>query len=205
MNEPAPQESPEAKPQPRIPPVDKMAFAQLSNAVRQSGLPISADAVNAVRDNEFRGRRYQKAFDVIEGLYMRLGGEASRRQADLRRQELQYKSGAIKMTPKEWMLRQRRETEKTQRIEHARRLFTRILDGLSVMRAETPEPPVAEERAGRRRGRKINRRRRAMRPSTLFPHLPSAASPRTLGGIGRFSVRFTGAFRGLLPIPPKPL
>ena len=84
---------------------------------------------------------------MIEGLYMRLGGEASRRQAELRRQELQYKSGSIKMTPKEWMLRQRREIEKTQRIEHARRLFTRILDGLSVMRFETPEPPESEPAA----------------------------------------------------------
>ena len=60
MNESAPQESPEARPQPRIQPVDKMAFAQLSNAVRQTGLPISADAVNAVRDNEFRGGRIRR-------------------------------------------------------------------------------------------------------------------------------------------------
>ena len=136
MSEAAPQESSEVRPQPSIPPVDKMAFAQLSNAVRQTGLPIGADAVTAVRDNEFHARRFQKAFDAIEVLYMRLGGEAARRQADLLREEMQYKSGALRMSPKEWMLRQRRETEKTQRIEHARRLFTRILDGLAVMRVE---------------------------------------------------------------------
>lgn len=144
MSEAAPQESPEARPQPRIQPVDKMAFAQLSNAIRQSGLAVNADAVAFVRDNEFRTERYQKAFDVIEGLYMRLGAEASRRRSELLRQEIQYKSGAVKMTPKEWLLRQRRETEKTRKIEAARRHFTRILDGLTVMRMQMPEPPRIE-------------------------------------------------------------
>ena len=144
MSEATPQKSPEVRPQSRIPPLDKMAFAQLSHAIRQSGLTISADAVTAVHDNEFRAKRYQKAFDRIEGLYMRLGAEASRRRSELLRQEMQYKSGAVKMTPKEWMLRQRRETEKTQKIEQARRHFTRILDALSVMRAETPETPRIE-------------------------------------------------------------
>lgn len=144
MSEATPQKSPEARPQPRIQPVDKMAFAQLSNAIRQSGLAINADAVTFVRDNEFRTERYQKAFDVIEGLYMRLGAEAARRRSELLREEVRYKSGAVKMSPKEWLLRQRRETEKTQKIEAARRHFTRILDGLTVMRMQTPEPPRIE-------------------------------------------------------------
>jgi len=144
MNEDAPQEIPEARTEPRIPALDKMAFAQLLNAVRQSGLAVNADAVAAVRDNEFRTKRYQKAFDVVEGLYMRLGAEAARRQSELLRQEVRYKSGALKMTPKEWLLRQRRETEKTQKIELARRHFTRVLDALTVMRVETPETPQIE-------------------------------------------------------------
>lgn len=121
-----------------------MAFAQLVNSIRQSGLMLSADAVAAVRDNEFRVGNYQKAFDVVEGQYMRLGSEASRRQAELMRQEMQYKSGALKMSPKEWLLRQRRETEKTQRIELARRQFTRILDALTVMRSETRKADDSE-------------------------------------------------------------
>ncbi|MBN1393421.1 MAG: hypothetical protein JW959_00115 [Pirellulales bacterium] len=145
MNETAPQDTSESSPQPRIPPVDKMSFAQLANAVRQSGLMINADAIGAVRDNEFRTERYQKAFDSIERLYMQLNSEAARRQSDLLRQEVQYKSGVIKMTPKEWLARQRRETEKTQRIEAARRHFTRILDGLAVMRIETPAPTGDEQ------------------------------------------------------------
>ena len=61
------------------------------------------------------------------------------RQAELRREEMQYKSGTLKMSPKEWLLRQRRETEKTQKIDRARRQFTRVLDGLTVLRAAKPE------------------------------------------------------------------
>ncbi|NLF07753.1 MAG: hypothetical protein GX594_07205 [Pirellulaceae bacterium] len=146
MDKSTPRDDAERQSQPRIAPVDKMAFAQLMNSIRQSGLMISADAVAAVRDNEFRAENFQKAFDVIEGLYMRFGAEAARRQAELMRQEMQYKSGALKMTPKEWLLRQRRETEKTQRIELARRQFTRMLDALAVMRSESGEDEQLDDR-----------------------------------------------------------
>ena len=135
MNEQPSREATDSTPQPSIPALDKMAFAQLANSVRQAGLTVGADAVTAVCDNEFRTQRYQKAFDVIEGLYMRFGAEASRRRSELMQQEIRYKSGALKMTPKEWMQRQRRETEKTQRVELARRQFTRVLDALSMLRA----------------------------------------------------------------------
>ena len=40
------------------------------------------------------------------------------------------------MTPKEWLLRQRRTTEQTQNIDRARRQFARVLDGLNVLRAQ---------------------------------------------------------------------
>ena len=146
MSDQTPQESSETQSQPRIAPLNKMAFAQLVNSMRQSGLMLNADAIAAVRDNEFRVKNYQKAFDVIEGQYMRLGAEASRRQSELMRQEMQYKSGALKMTPKQWMDRQRRETEKTQKIELARRQFTRILDGLAVMRFDAANDSEAENR-----------------------------------------------------------
>ena len=131
--------------QPHIAALDKMAFAQLFNAAQQSGIVANVDVIASVRDNDFRVGRYQKAFDVIENLYMRMNAEAMPRQADLRREEVQYKSGALKMTPKEWLLRQRRETDKTQRIELARRQFVRVLDGLNTLRASRPEDvgPVA--------------------------------------------------------------
>ncbi len=120
---------------PTIPPVDVMAFAQLFQAAKQAGLGVNTDLIVSVRDHEFRVGRFQKAFDVIEGLYMHLNAGAARRQTALRQEEIRYKSGALKMTPKEWLARQRRETEKTQRIDLARRHFTRVLDGLTVLRA----------------------------------------------------------------------
>ncbi len=118
-----------------IPGLDMTTFSQLIMAIQQAGLSLNVDAIHSVCDREFREGRYQRAFDVIEGVYLQMNAQIGRRQAELRQQELQYKSGALKMSPKEWMLRQRRETERTQKIERARRHCARILDGLNALRA----------------------------------------------------------------------
>jgi hypothetical protein len=121
--------------------LDMTTFAQLISAIQQAGLSLNVDAIHSVCDREFRDGRYQRAFDVIEGVYLQMNAQVQRRQGELRQQEMQYKSGSLKMTPKEWLLRQRRETEKTQKIERARRHCARILDGLNSLRAAHPEPP----------------------------------------------------------------
>jgi hypothetical protein len=139
-----PDESPKAPAEtslPPIPPLEAGALTHLFTAAQQSGLLANADAIIAVREREFRDGRYQKAFDVIEGLSQQLAAGAARRQGELRREELRYKSGALKMTPKEWLLRQRRATEQTQHIERARRQFARVLDGLNVLRAQSADQP----------------------------------------------------------------
>jgi hypothetical protein len=127
--------------QPTVTGLDMTTFAQLITAIKQAGLTVNVDAIHSVCDREFRDGRYQRAFDVIEGISVQMGAQASRRQAELRQQELRYKSGALKMSPKEWMLRQSRETDKTQKIERARRHCARILDGLNSLRAATAEKP----------------------------------------------------------------
>jgi len=133
-----------------VPGLDMTTFSQLIMAIQQAGLPLNVDAIHSVSDREFRDGRYQRAFDVIEGVYLQMNAQVGRRQAELRQQETQYKSGTLKMAPKEWLLRQRRETDKTQKIERARRHCARILDGLNALRASqseekpppTPEAPV---------------------------------------------------------------
>jgi hypothetical protein len=132
--------------------LDMTTFSQLIAAIHQSGLSLNVDAIHSVCDREFRDGRYQRAFDVIEGIYLQMNSQVQRRQGELRQEELRYKSGALKMTPKEWLLRQRRETDKTQKIERARRHCARILDGLNSLRAANPEqrpktPPPPEEKA----------------------------------------------------------
>jgi hypothetical protein len=119
--------------------LDIGAFTHLLTAAQQSGLVLNTDALIAARDREFRAGRYQRAFDLVEGLYIQLNTQLARRQADLRRQEIQYKSGTLKMSPREWMARQRQATEQTQKIERARRQFARVLDGLRVLQAAKPE------------------------------------------------------------------
>jgi hypothetical protein len=119
--------------------VDRGALTQLLTAAQQCGLAINADAIIEVRDRELRAGRYQKAFDTIERIYVQMNAQIARRQEDLRRQDLQYRSGALKMSPKQWMLLQRREAEKTQRIDRARRHFARVLDGLTVLKASSSQ------------------------------------------------------------------
>jgi hypothetical protein len=120
-------------------PIDMTVFAQLVQAAQQTGLGVNIDAINSVRDREFRDGKYQRAFDVIEGLCMQLQAAAARRQGELRQQETRYKSGALKMSPREWMQRQRQETEKSQKIDRARRQFARVLDALNSLRASQAE------------------------------------------------------------------
>jgi hypothetical protein len=122
-----------------IPGLDMATFSQLIAAIQQAGLSLNVDAIHSVGDREFRDGRYQRAFDVIEGVYLQMNAQVARRQAELRQQETQYKAGGLKMSPKEWMLRQRRETDKTQKIERARRHCARILDGLNALRASQAE------------------------------------------------------------------
>jgi hypothetical protein len=124
--------------------LDMTTFHQLIMAIQQAGLSLNVDAIHSVSDREFREGRYQRAFDVIEGVYLQINAQVGRRQAELRQQETQYKSGALKLSPKEWLLRQRRETEKTQKIERARRHCARILDGLNALRASQAEPPPSK-------------------------------------------------------------
>jgi hypothetical protein len=118
---------------------DRGAFTQLLTAAQQSGLVVNAEAIINVRDRELRAGRYQKAFDTIEGIYMQVNAQIGKRQDALRQEELQYRSGALKMSPKDWLMRQQRERDKTQRIERARRQFARVLDGLTVLRAAQAE------------------------------------------------------------------
>ena len=92
-----------------------------------------------MRDRELCAGRYQKAFDTIERIYVQVNAQIARRQEDLRRQDLQYRSGALKMSPKQWMLLRCREAEKTQRIDCARRHFARVLDGLTVLKASSSQ------------------------------------------------------------------
>jgi hypothetical protein len=120
--------------------VDRGVFTQLLTAAQQSGLTVNVDAIISARDRELRAGRYQRAFDIIDGIYAQVNAQIAQRQNALRQEELRYRSGALKMSPKDWLMRQQQETAKTQRIERARRQFARVLDGLTVLRASQPEP-----------------------------------------------------------------
>lgn len=119
--------------------LDAAAFTQLYTAAQQSGLVPNADAILSARDREFAHGHYQRALEMIEGLYSQMSAQATRRQQQLRQEETQFRAGTLKMSPKQWFIRQRQAREQTQRIDRARRYFSRVLDGLRVLRAANPE------------------------------------------------------------------
>jgi len=115
--------------------IDMGSFTQLLTSAQQSEIVPNADQIAHVRDREFRTHRYQAAFDAIERLFVKFNLLAAQREQKLRREEIDYKSGTLKMSPKQWQLKKQRDTLQTQKIERARRHFTRVLDGLRVLLA----------------------------------------------------------------------
>jgi hypothetical protein len=124
------------------------SFSQLQTAAQLTGLLPNADAIGFVRDHEFRTGKYQAAFDRIEAIFMHMRAAAEQRAQKLKQEDHYYRSGTLKISPKEWMIKQQRDTEQTQKIDRTLRYFARILDGLRVMITssfDTPPQGPAEE------------------------------------------------------------
>ncbi|MBN1590364.1 MAG: hypothetical protein JW888_12690, partial [Pirellulales bacterium] len=100
---------------------------------QQSGVVPGADQIGHIRDCEFRMGQYQTAFEGIERLYVGLKQAADIRKQRLRTEEIDYRSGVLKMSPKEWQQKKQRDTAQTNIIERTRRNFVRVLDGLRVL------------------------------------------------------------------------
>jgi hypothetical protein len=113
--------------------IDMGTFTQLFSAAQQSGIVPGADQIAHVRDREFRMGKYQAALEIIERLYVKFNQELAQRQQKLRAEEMDYRAGTLKMTPKEWQAKKQRETLQTQIIERTRRDFARTLGGLRVL------------------------------------------------------------------------
>ena len=110
--------------------IDMGSFTQLQTAAQLTGLLPNADGIGFVRDHEFRSGKYQEAFERIDAFFMHLKSAAEGRQRTLRQEEHDYKSGILKMSPKQWMLKQQTDAALTQKIDRTLRYCTRILDGL---------------------------------------------------------------------------
>lgn len=113
--------------------LDMGTFTQLLSVAQQSGIVPGADQIGHVRDCEFRMGQYQTAFDTIDRLYVGFKQAADSRKQRLRTEEIDYRSGVLKMSPKEWQQKKQRDTMQTNIIERARRNFVRVLDGLRVL------------------------------------------------------------------------
>jgi len=64
---------------------------------------------------------------------VRFSQASTRRQQKLRAEEVRYRSGAVKMSPKQWQQKKQRDTAQTLVIERTRRKFAKVLDGLRLL------------------------------------------------------------------------
>lgn len=119
--------------------IDMGSLTQLQTAVQQTGLVSNADAIGFVREHEFREGKYHEAFDRIEVIFQQMRAAAEQRVQRLRREDLDHKSGALKMSPKDWALKVQRDMAQTQVIDRALRYFLRILDALRIMVASSKD------------------------------------------------------------------
>ena len=122
--------------------IDMGSFTQLQTAAQLTGLLPSADGIGFVRDHEFKSGKYQEAFERIDAFFMHLKSAAEGRQRTLRQEEHDYKCGILKMSPKQWMLKQQTDAAQTQKIDRALRYCTRILDGLRIMITSGLDSPL---------------------------------------------------------------
>lgn len=120
-------------------PLDIVAFNQLVLAAEQSGL-ISAIPVSNARDQFFRREKYHNAFGMIERLYQEFSAKAGERTAALKQEEEDYKRGRLKISPRQWQQKQRRDAAQTQRVERARKHFKLVLDGLRLLSLRQQQP-----------------------------------------------------------------
>jgi hypothetical protein len=84
---------------------------------------------------------------VIEGLAKRFETAAQQRMQTLAQEDTAYRGGTLKMSPKEWQAKLRRDQAKTLVIERTERYFRLLMNGLAVMasQAESETLPSGEE------------------------------------------------------------
>ncbi|MBN2022015.1 MAG: hypothetical protein JW809_04410 [Pirellulales bacterium] len=127
--------------------IDAGTFTHLLSAARRTEFGVNTDAIISARDRDFRKGEYRKAHGVIEVLAKRFDASAQQRAQALAQEDIAYRSGILKMSPRQWQAKLRRDRVNTLNIERAQSYFRRLLSALSVMaaQAETQTPPAGEE------------------------------------------------------------
>jgi len=112
--------------------IDLGSFTRLISLAQGCGMVPNVDNIGTVRDADFRAGQYLTAFYNIERMYMALNTAAQQRQHQLRREETAYRSGGLRMSPKEWNQKVARDTTKTQSIDRALNQFRKVMAGLRL-------------------------------------------------------------------------
>ncbi len=125
--------------------LDNSAFNQLMDSARRSTLVRSVQPISNVRDREFRIGDYRRALVEIERLFRDFDAAAKQRDQRLRREEMDIKSGRIKISPKEKNRKNQENTRVSQSVERARRAFSRVLNGLRTLEGGQRQDSASED------------------------------------------------------------
>ncbi|MGO9109370.1 MAG: hypothetical protein ACLP9L_09065 [Thermoguttaceae bacterium] len=112
--------------------IDLGSFTRLISLAQSCGMVPNVDNIGTVRDADFRAGQYLTAFYNIERMYTALNTAAQQRQQQLRREDIAYRSGRLRMSPKEWNQKVARDTAKTQSIDRALNQFRKVMAGLRL-------------------------------------------------------------------------
>jgi len=112
--------------------IDLGSFTRLTSLAQSCGMVPDVDNIATVRDADFRAGQYLTAFYNIERMYTALNTAAQQRQHQLRREDTAYRSGRLRMSPKEWNQKVARDTAKTQSIDRALNQFRKVMAGLRL-------------------------------------------------------------------------
>ncbi len=122
--------------------IDLTSFTRLISLAQSCGMVSNVDNIATIRDAEFRAGHYLTAFYNIERMYTALNTAAQQRQQQLRREDTAYRSGRLRMTPKEWNQKTARETAKSQSIDRALRQFRKVMAGLRSAHLSRSKSPA---------------------------------------------------------------
>jgi hypothetical protein len=139
--------------------IDIGTFTRLISLAQSCGMVPNVDNIANARDADFRAGQYLTALYNIERMYTALNTAAQKRQQQLKREETSYRSGGLRMSPKDWNLKLARDRTKTQAIDRALNQFRKVMAGLRLRALD------AQQFGGQRDSAAEDRQ-----PDTPMPH-----------------------------------
>jgi hypothetical protein len=108
-------------------------LANLVPIAKATGLAIDTDAIQYVREHDLPQKQYLAAFNAVNGLYFKMEAQEGQLAQQMKKDEQDFASGALKMTTLEWRRKKQRDTERLSKVSSALRFCRLALDQLNTL------------------------------------------------------------------------